>query len=200
YVLATLEEDKEMFALTHYLKINHATEYSELDHLLINRILQKLYSEGHNHPRGIAPNAICSPAYFNLYYQNRLSQFDISEFEFNTVKQKDLRTIYKYIDSCFNKGKHKQLLTRFLKEDFVVDRLYYEKMIRAVFYIGPKYITAEGSTSFPIEEFLPKFVDIYGTITEKIYKNNNEAYQNFVINILDSRESPPFVFQNTVIF
>ena len=200
YALATLEGDKETLALTHHLKTNHAAEYSELDHLLINRILQKLYSEGRNHPKGIAPNAICSPAYFNLYYQNRLSQFDISEFEFNTIKQKDLGTIYKYIDSCFSKGKHKQLLTRFLKEDFLTDRLYYEKMIRAVFYIGPKYITAEDFTSFPVDEFLPKFVDISGTITQKIYKNNKEAYQKFVTNMLDSREWPPFLFQNEVIF
>lgn len=199
YLLKKSKENEKAHEITQYLIRVHSGDYSELDMELIIKILTGIYPDNTSHSRKIPPNSICDLAYFDVYYRNRLSTFDISENQFNRIKNEESQNLYKYIDHCFNVNTQKQLLTRILKEDFSFNRTYFEKMVSAVFYIGPKYIEAQGKTSFPTEVLLRKIIDIQGTVINTVYKGNRESYTDFMT-FLFNTATAPYLFQNEIIF
>lgn len=199
YLLKQTKENENVYEITQHLIRRYSDYYSELDIKLIIKLLTSIYPDNTSHSRKIPPNSICDLAYFDVYYRNRLSTFDISENQFYRIKDEDAQNLYKFIDHCFNTNTHKQLLSRILKEDFSSNKAYFEKMVSAVFYMGPKYIEAQGKTSFPSDVLLPKIIDIQGTVINTVYKGNRQQYTDFLASLFNTATAP-YIFQNEIIF
>ncbi|RZJ92381.1 MAG: hypothetical protein EOO20_01950 [Chryseobacterium sp.] len=166
------------------------------DARLMDTLIKRLFT-GENNTFPKAKNGISYPLYFQIYFRYRLAPSDLSDRDYTYArKQHKLRD---FIDQCFQKGLHHQVLTRLLQENFAIKRYEYEKLVNSIFYLGPLYIKKEGAYNFPYQALIDIISNYHNQRVDLTYSKEPQDYQNYIESLFDHALAD-FVFHNEIIY
>jgi GTPase SAR1 family protein len=140
-----------------------------------------------------ATNAISYPQHFDVYFRYRLANTDLSERMYMQAVRSDQLTAF--IDDCISKNLHDAILIRLLREGQISTRIHFEKIIKALFYLGPKYILEKPKTSFPYDDLARMMIDYDGERVKKLYGKDKESYSSFISDLFENAK-PNYLFEN----
>ncbi|SFB50721.1 KAP family P-loop NTPase fold protein [Algoriphagus aquimarinus] len=171
-------------------------EFGDEEVSILDGLFRSLFN-GSEYKRPEQKNSISYPLYFEIYFRYRLSNYDLSNKEYQQAKT--LGGMQEFMSQCANVGLHKELMVRFLQEDITKDRRHFEQVLIWVFSFGRTFVEKEGMFRFDYEGFLTKISNYHNYISDSLYKKDKVVYGNF-INDLFSNALPPFLFENELIF
>ncbi|WP_379093812.1 P-loop NTPase fold protein [Pedobacter sp. UC225_65] len=178
-----------------YIEQSGLVKKNELE--LLCTLFNRLFSTGNFH-RPAFKNGISYPLYFEVFFRQRLSKYDLSDKDFKIALQTN--KINKFINDCVTKNLHDAILTRLLQEDIVkTSRDYFENIVMALFYLGPRYILKKSTSSFPYIQLLDKIIDYSGLIAKNFYKKDEDEYRIFIRTFFKMAQ-PPFLFESQLIY
>jgi GTPase SAR1 family protein len=190
----TLEKD----SVSNFRKFTLTTPLVKQNEIeLINTLFAKLFKGGSWY-RPESKNGISYPMYFEIFFKQRLSNYDLSDKDFKVALYSP--NLHHYIDDCVSKNLHNAILARlFQEEPNGTNLVHYEKIINALFYLGPQYVLKTSPTSFPYHQLIELFTNNLDRTVKNLYNNNAGAFQDFVKSLFNSAR-PPYLFENELIY
>ena len=190
----TVDED----SVSNFSKFSETTELIQKGEVkLVNRLFSRLFKGGSWY-RPESKNGISYPLYFEIYFRQRLSVYDLSDRDFRAaIKSGNLD---RFINQCVSRNLHQAILTRLFQEEPIsTNRIHYEKIIRGIFHLGPQYVGKTSSTAFPYNQLIDLLTNHYDQIVGKIYNDDAAAFERFVRNLFNSAE-PTYLFESQMIY
>jgi len=184
---------KDVTAFKDYIeKLN----YSEDEVSILDGLFRSLFN-GSEYNRPKQKNSISYPMYFEIYFRYRLSNYDLSDWEYRQAK--NTGNMPQFMSHCVNHGLHKELMVRLLQEDITKDRRHFEQVLIWIFSFGRTFVEKEGMFRFYYTSLINKISNYGNHVSDSLYNKDTVAYTNF-INDLFSNAQPPFLFENQLIF
>ncbi len=178
------------------IKTLREQNYSESDITLICGLLFSLYSH-FDRPKN-AKNSIIYPMYMERYFRYRISAKEISEFKYQKAFTSGLEEFKLFIDECLLRRLHSEIGARLFQEK-TQTRALFEFKLKAIFYLGPKFISAKGNTSFDHVAISNMLYNHQNRLTDKFYPGQEDQYKIFIKELFDNAPFP-YLFHNELIY
>src|SRR5690606_4186197 len=184
--------NKSRSFLEEYLWMNLSMNENEI--LKVIKLLTEIFGKRTYNFKSRSHLSIVFPNNYGRYFKYGLLKNDLSEPEFLSAISSEIDELYKYIDKKIEEDLAYRLENRLLEITTFTGRFQFEKIVKAIFYLGQQWETSLRN------EVYNNLISLLGThdlgITKKIYTGaeGEKQYKQFVLSLFNNAVSP-FLFE-----
>ncbi len=171
-------------------------EYDAKDIELITSLLRNIFNDFNRHKE--SKKSIIYPMFFERYFRFRIAKTELSEDEFQKSWNAGLISLKKFIDEAIKDDLIIPLTYRLLQVE-PKSKYFFEQLVKCIFYLGPKYITKKGKTSFDASALIDKLWNYDNIVANQYYDGNTNSYSAFLKRQFKAGQTP-YIFENEIIY